>query len=192
MVCRAFKKRITAQTKSTEGWDSTYFYEESSSISSVVEPLNYITRNQPNYLSQSVICKQEFEADILNPNFVHSDQQFVQLPQLESPSLPLSTKRPISSNKIVAENNEEEENNRRYNNVNAPKTVTDWRALDKFVASQLSQDEGDVNGVSSFGAHYDDDMEALLFLEGGGEEGGKLGFLSSSSDCDIGICIFEK
>ncbi|KAM7524089.1 hypothetical protein LguiA_013991 [Lonicera macranthoides] len=193
VVCRAFKKRITAQTKSTEGWDSTSFYDESSSISSVVEPLDYITRNRPNYLSQSVICKQEFEGDFINPNFIHSDQQFVQLPQLESPSLPLSTKRPISSNKIVPENNEEEENIRRYNNVNAPKTVTDWRALDKFVASQLSQDEGDVNGVSSFGAHYDDDdMEALLFLDGGGEEGGKLGFLSSSSDCDIGICIFDK
>lgn len=87
-------------------------------------------------------------------------------------------------------NNEEEEETRGCSNT---KKVTDWRALDKFVASQLSQeDRYDGNGVSSFGAENNSDMQ-LLLLQSGREEGNKFnGFLSSSSESNIGICIFEK
>ncbi|KAK9285837.1 hypothetical protein L1049_025038 [Liquidambar formosana] len=187
VVCRAFKKRTSGQTKSIEGWDSSYFYDEPSVVSSVMDPFDYISR-QPaqNFLAQNnFLCKEEIEAD--NLNFMHSDH-FVQLPQLESPSLPL-IKRP-SSMSLISESNEEEEQNRGCRNT---EKVTDWRALDKFVASQLSQEdryEGD--GVSSFEGHQNSDM-ALLLLQSGRDEGNKLnGFLSSSSDCDIGICIFDK
>ena len=187
VVCRAFKKRTTGQNKSNEGWDSSYFYDESSGVSSVVDPIDFITRQPQNFLAQNFLCKQEIEAD--NLSFMQSEQ-FVQLPQLESPSLPL-IKRP-SSICLISDNNEEEEQiNRGYNNNNK---VTDWRALDKFVASQLSQEdrfEGD--GESSFGQHHDSDMSLLLLQSSRDDEGNKLnGYLNSSSDCDIGICIFEK
>ncbi|KAG6766721.1 hypothetical protein POTOM_027892 [Populus tomentosa] len=194
VVCRAFKKRTTGQNKSMEGWDSSYFYEESSGVSSVVDPMDYITRQPQNFLAQNFLCKQEIEGD--NLNFMHSEN-FVQLPQLESPSLPL-IKRPSSSVSLISENNnsnnEVEEQNRKLSN-NSTQKVTDWRALDKFVASQLSQEDTyDGDGVSSFvGAENNSSDMSLLLLQSGRDEGNKFnGFLSSSPDCDIGICIFEK
>lgn len=188
VVCRAFKKRTTGQTKSIEGWDSSYFYDESSGVSSVVDPIDFISRQPQNFLAQNFLCKKELVAE--NMRFMQSDP-FVQLPQLESPSLPL-IKRP-SSISLISENNEEEEqiNNSGCNNT---KKVTDWRALDKFVASQLSQEdrfEGDVE--SSFGLHDHNSDMSLLLLQSSRDDEGKLnGFLNASSDCDIGICIFEK
>lgn len=158
VVCRAFKKRTTGQTKSAEGWDSSYFYDEPSGVSSVVDPIEYISRQPPSLLAQNFLCKQELEGD--NLSFMHSDQ-YLQLPQLESPSLP-TLKRP-SSISLTSENNEEEEHNKGNNNSN--KKVTDWRALDKFVASQLSQDQDRCEGESSFGAENNSDMSLLLLQE---------------------------
>ncbi|KAJ7944190.1 NAC domain-containing protein [Quillaja saponaria] len=191
VVCRAFKKRTTSQTKTIEGWDSSYYYEETSGVSSVVDPIDFITRQPQNFLSQNLMCKQEIEAD--NLSFMHSSDQFVQLPQLESPSLPLIT-RPSSMSLISSNNNEEDDHNIRGSNSNINQKVTDWRALDKFVASQLSQEdrhEGD-GGLSSFDGHNNSDM-ALLLLQSSRDEGSKLSpFLNRNSDSDIGICIFEK
>ncbi|GLT44599.1 hypothetical protein SLA2020_184850 [Shorea laevis] len=191
VVCRAFKKRTNAQTKSMEGWDTSYFYDEST----VVDQMDYISRQSQNILAQNFLCKRETEG-VENLNFIHSDQ-FVQLPQLESPSVPLM-KRPssmcmLSENNSLINNEEEKEQNRvcisNNNNRNKKQKVTDWRDLDKFVASQLmSQEdrlEGIGEGVSSFGGN---DMAAMLLLQSGSEEGNKLDeFLSSSSDCGIGI-----
>ncbi|XP_010271445.1 PREDICTED: NAC domain-containing protein 37-like [Nelumbo nucifera] len=183
VVCRAFKKRTSCQTRSNEGWDSSYFYDEPSGVSSIIDPIDYIPRQNQNF-----VCKQEIEAE--NLNFLHSDH-FVQLPQLESPSLPL-IKRPIVPSMVPSVNNEEEETIRGCKNYT--EKVTDWRALDKFVASQLSQENRyDSEGISNFGAHPSSDT-ALLLLQSSREEGNKLmnGFFNSSSDCDIGICIFDK
>lgn len=219
MVCRAFKKRITTQNKSIEGWDSAYFYDDQpSSMSSVVDSIDYVSRhpNSSNFLSQNFLCKQELEAD--NLSFINSDHDpFVQLPQLESPSLP-PIKRPTSSISLISENNEEDDqqirgyynnNDNNNNNNHNQLKVTDWRSLDKFVASQLSQedryDESSnhiLHGMSSFGHQKmidNSDMAPLpLYLQSDyAEEGSKInGFFSSSSnsdDCDnIGICIFEN
>ncbi|KAK8653837.1 hypothetical protein V6N13_127820 [Hibiscus sabdariffa] len=193
VVCRAFKKRATGgQAKSLGGrWESSYFYDEPSGLSPVVDPMEYMSRRQPR--SFLPLCKQETtEADNLN-NFVYSDQ-FIELPQLESPSLPLINK--PSSTSLVSENNninyeaaEEEDDEKRLCNNNSKK-VTDWRALDKFVASQLSHEDiyhnqqGEGGSISSFGANNcsNSDMASLLF-QSSGEEGNKLReLLSSSSD----------
>ncbi|KAG8662796.1 hypothetical protein MANES_01G144500v8 [Manihot esculenta] len=197
VVCRAFKKRTTGQNKNIEGWDSSYFYDESSVVSSVIDPIDYISRQPQNFLAQNFLCKQELEAD--NLSFMNCEN-FVQLPQLASPSLPL-IKRPSSMSLILennnnnSNNNEEEEQARGCNVNSNKKKVTDWRALDKFVASQLSQEDkydGD-NAVSSFGGEYGSDMSLLLLQSGRDDENKFNGFLTSSSDdCDIGICIFEK
>lgn len=83
------------------------------------------------------------------------------------------------------------------------RVVTDWRALDKFVASQLSHEEvrsltgpvPELEPVAGFGvdasAAADSDIAAMLLLQGEGDRGeGKVeGLLSASSD---GICVFEN
>ncbi|KAI3699379.1 hypothetical protein L2E82_43648 [Cichorium intybus] len=174
-----------------------------------MDPIDYITSQSASTIfSQSFMCKQELEA-VENLNYVHCDQ-YVQLPQLESPSLPTteipSTKSLVSS----SENNDQEDdlqggrninNNKRKNNNNDVNKVTDWRALDKFVASQLSHEDqyGLGEGLSSsFEGKVNSDFP-LMFMEGGREEedggGGRLnGLLSSANqdNCDIGICIFDK
>ncbi|KAM0970280.1 hypothetical protein FF1_018392 [Malus domestica] len=195
VVCRAFKKRISSQNKSIEGWDSSYFYEELNGLTSVADPTDFMISRQPqSFLSQNFMCKQETEADSLN--FLHSDP-FVQLPQLESPSLPL-IKRPTSMS-LISENNTELEDEQSIRGCNNAEKVTDWRALDKFVASQLSQEERyEGDGEASFGAHDESDMSLLLLQSSSARDDddqveNKLnGFLNSSPDCDIGICIFEK
>ncbi|XP_042023532.1 NAC domain-containing protein 37-like [Salvia splendens] len=128
VVCRAFKKRTTGQSKSSnEGWDpAAYYYDEAK------------------FVPQNLLCKQETES-----------LQFAQLPQLKS------------SNNII----EDEDR--------CSKKVTDWRDLDKFVASQLSH--GDEY-------HGDSQMELLLRRE----EETPPNLLSASDHSDIGICIFNK
>lgn len=198
-MCRAFKKRTTSgQTKTNiEGWDSSYFYEEASGVSSMVDPIDLISRQQPHqgFLAhQNFLCKQEID----NLSCMHNADQFVQLPQLESPSLPL-IKRPTSTVSLGSENNElddhDHQNRLLSNNNNTTKKVTDWRDLDKFVASQLSHETD--QGLSGFDETHPNSDMALLLLQSSRDDdqiqGNKLGpFLNPSSDCDIGICVFEK
>lgn len=173
VVCRAFKKRATSQTKNanTQAWESMSFYDEpTGTASSVVDSLDYMTRQPSSFLSrQNVMCKQELlEAEKLTFSQSH---QFVQLPQLHSPSLP-STKRPITSSiSVLASENYEEDRTKRSKNDSTGKVSTDWRDLDKFVASQLSQekkyegvDDGSI-GMSGFGGHVSNSEMALLLLE---------------------------
>lgn len=166
VVCRAFKKRSTIQTRSiADVWESGY------------APVNSYLQRQP---IRSALCKQESADQIENLNLLNSNQ-FVQLPQLESPSMPL-----VKNSSVVPMSGENEDGGEK---------VTDWRALDKFVASQLSHEERyDVEQCSELGHDVDKNSEmALLLLGSGDEEGNKLnGLLSSSLDCDFGICVFDK
>ncbi|MBA0862387.1 hypothetical protein Goshw_007829 [Gossypium schwendimanii] len=201
VICRAFKKKISGQAKSIEGWESRCFYDEPSGLSSVIDPMEYLSKQPQKFLPY---CKEETEAD--NLDFVYCDQ-FVELPQLESPSLPLINK--PASISLISENivnygeeeEEEEADKKRMCNANSKK-VTDWRALDKFVASQLSHEDRYNNGnqerasISSFDANSssNSDMEALLLLQSSREERNKLKELlnSSTSHYDVGICIFDQ
>ncbi|XP_023517496.1 NAC domain-containing protein 37-like [Cucurbita pepo subsp. pepo] len=209
VVCRAFKKRANGQSKTAvERWDSSYFYDEPSRVCSGIDPLEFMSRqSMPQGLLEhnNMMCKQEMEGE--NVKLIAYNDPFVQLPQLESPSLPLMKR--SSSISLVSECNEEEEppTKRRYdnnNNNNRSSKVTDWRALDKFVASQLSQEDAfEGEGDSRFGAqnnnynnnnnHNSADM-AILLMENRvhDEENLYKEFLSSNPESDFGICIFEK
>ncbi|RDY06802.1 NAC domain-containing protein 37, partial [Mucuna pruriens] len=186
VVCRAFRKRTSGQTKTIEGWDRSGSYllydEQASGVSSVVDPIDHILRQPQRFSAQNFMYKQEIEAD--NLSFVHADQ-LVQLPQLESPSLPMVKRQ--SSVSLISDNNEEDY----QKGLSNTKKVIDWRALDKFVASQLSPE---IEGVSSFATHSSSDMALLLLQSSRDNEGNKFNpFLNtSSSDSDIGICMFEK
>ncbi|XP_024958993.1 NAC domain-containing protein 37-like [Cynara cardunculus var. scolymus] len=205
VVCRAFKKRATGHSRNSERCESNYFYEESRRITSATIDDYITTPLSSSFLSTQsfMMCKQELEA-AENLNFVQYDHdQSKQLPHLESPSLQ-SIKRPIISS--ISEQDQEYINqiggrNARYNN-NEMNKVRDWRDLDKFVASQLSQDPeikcmGE--GVSmSFAENHDSDL-SYMFLQCGSEEdddgGGKLtGFLTStrSDHFDIESYIYDN
>ncbi|PIA56000.1 hypothetical protein AQUCO_00700369v1 [Aquilegia coerulea] len=178
VVCRAFKKRTNMQTKSSERWDSIYFYEDTSGMSSFMDPVYSTSTKPPN-----VICKQEVELN--NANFLQYCNEYVQLPQLESPSPPLIHHPSLVS--MLSENKEDEGPTKECTNA---EKVTDWRALDKFVASQLSQEERNIDGegVSNFESQYNSDM-GLLLLDRTTSRDKFDGLLSVSTDCDIGICI---
>ncbi|GAA0185873.1 hypothetical protein LIER_33161 [Lithospermum erythrorhizon] len=210
VVCRAFKKKNTVQTKTNTmgGWDTPHFsYDEfrnttdiTSSLS-VLDPssrdfnnnISSIIMQPPNFLPPlSFMCKQETEAESLK--FLHAtstanDPLFTQLPQLESPSLPI-----IKNNIPTSISSSEDHNN------NSKNVTTDWRDLDKFVACQLmSHEEGQPSTVSNFenqSVGWDfDDMGLLMLQSTTREEVDKLNGLlgsSSSSDFDIGICIFDS
>ncbi|XP_017251392.1 NAC domain-containing protein 37 [Daucus carota subsp. sativus] len=169
VVCRAFKKRATSQTKNTQAWESMSFYDEPSGVNLVVDSLDYMTRQPSGFLRQNIMCKQEL-LDTEKLAFSQSDQ-FVQLPQLQSPSLP-STKRPTSSSvSVLASENHKGDRTKRSKNDSTVEVSTDWRDLDKFVASQLSQeekyegvDDGNI-GILSFGGHVSNSEMAMLLLE---------------------------
>ncbi|KAJ8647928.1 hypothetical protein MRB53_000951 [Persea americana] len=191
VVCRAFKKRSTnCQARNCEGWESSYGYDEpGGGLSSIIDSIDYLPRQAPTFL-----CKQEIESD--NLNYLHSEQFVQQLPQLNSPSLTLK-KRPSIVSIGSPNDDEDEEVKSMMRGCNNAEKVTDWRALDKFVASQLSHGESGDDGerVGELGGQENTDM-ALLLLQSSGssrEEGSKINeLLSSGSVCDIGICVFEK
>ncbi|MCL7045305.1 hypothetical protein MKW94_019562 [Papaver nudicaule] len=210
VVCRAFKKRttITCQTRNHTNhqlWDSFSRNNdhESSGKSSILDSVGYISGKQQNY-----ICKKEIhEVDNLN-----SDDNFVELiPQLESPSMPLVKKHPLTSLLssrcptepvaiIVIDEDHEEDTTRirgcddhTKNKMKHISTgnVTDWRALDKFVASQLSHEDsknrsfdGDSRpnlGVDLGDDHYNLDVALLLSREEDNEINKVTEFLLSST-----------
>nr|CAD1844572.1 unnamed protein product [Ananas comosus var. bracteatus] len=193
VVCRAFKKRTSCASRSAvDLWECNYSYDEPIRMSSIVaDPLTYLQRPPK---QADLLCKQETELD--NANVLQSNH-FVQLPQLESPSIPL-VKWPSLLSSVAAVENDDDEQTR---GCHVAEKVTDWRALDKFVAAQLSPEDQFAADqvVSGYGVDQESEM-ALLLLQGGCDineaaaAAGKLsGFLSSSgSECDIGICVFEK
>ncbi|XP_009411440.2 NAC domain-containing protein 37 [Musa acuminata AAA Group] len=183
VVCRAFKKRATCPARSVAAiWNSGYCYDELDRMNSMVNPMMCLQK-QP----MSLQCKQETEFEELH--LLHPSQ-FVQLPQLESPSLPLVSQ---PRSKMTVLEKEDEQQQQQAGMSSGMGSVTDWRALDKFVASQLSHEGGSFVSeqvVSDFGVDNDSEM-ALLLLQS--EREGFNEFIGSGEpDCDKGICIFEQ
>ncbi|KAL9229635.1 hypothetical protein vseg_005083 [Gypsophila vaccaria] len=239
VVCRAFKKKATStQSKNMESWDTSSYasYDESSGVNSIVDPIYISRQSQTTSLfakNNNLLCKQELESEALLANFMSStsqvDNSFLQMPQLESPTQLLPSLKRVPSNignnynnknnryTATSHNNNNNNNNNTYqgtshNIYDLGDQVTDWRALDKFVASQLSQNPNEVfgdevndnenhgheHGISSYNYHEEScssDIEAILMMHGsiGREEyvlseGNKLvnGFLSTSDSDNIG------
>ncbi|KAL0802884.1 hypothetical protein Bca101_058060 [Brassica carinata] len=206
VVCRAFKKKATGQTKNTETWSSSYFYDEavSSGVNSVIDPIEYISNQQHDIFRNGFMCKQELEGMVDDLNYMHSYHQFIQLPQLQSPSLSVM-KRPTSSVSISSMDNNtnyitslddeasfesvvSKENKRKKNKNKQVTMAGDWRELDKFVASQLmSQDRGTSDLVGHHMNHEDMEMDSLLLNEREEENRFVSELLNSNKDYDSGI-----
>lgn len=151
------------------------------------------------------MCKQELEGMVDDINYMHSYHQFIQLPQLQSPSLPVM-KRPTSSMSISSMDNNtnyitslddeasfesviSKENKRKKNKKKQVTMTGDWRELDKFVASQLmSQDRGTSDLVGHHMNHEDMEMDSSLLLNEREEENRFISeLLNSNKDYDSGI-----
>ncbi|XP_042380773.1 NAC domain-containing protein 105-like [Zingiber officinale] len=188
VVCRAFKKRSTtypARSNVANIWNSNYCYDDHGWM-------NPMLNHHPNLFSpmhkqpspMTPQCKQE-ESELLDDLHLLHSSDFVQLPQLESPPLHQP------SSKLQSKDNTREDQ--------LANKVTDWRALDKFVASQLSHEdnnnnrfndiiieEHDVMGDFSLGSNSE---MTLLLLHNEKEVVDQ--FLINSSEKGE-ICIFEQ
>ncbi|KAK9698716.1 hypothetical protein RND81_08G125900 [Saponaria officinalis] len=171
VVCRVFKKRITTVRRYEDSpcWydDQVAFMHDNmdSPRNTIPHHPNYHTPNnlnhhhQHHHQQQMYLCKQELE---LPYNMSSHRDPFLQLPQLESPKMPLNTAS-CSSMPIYRSNNNvnlhsspqlaqdqimnQQQLDSIFGNDCGPGSgsdqivddqVTDWRVLDKFVASQLS------------------------------------------------------
>ncbi|KAL5810926.1 hypothetical protein ACOSQ4_027494 [Xanthoceras sorbifolium] len=153
VVCRVFKKRITTMRRVSEHESPCWYDDQVSFMQDLDSPKQ---NSQPNLgYHLSYVCKKELDLQYQLPH-----DQFLQLPLLESPKL-LQTTPNLNCNSMAAaygldinhattlqssSHTQEEQNlhsifGRDNNNEPAVDPVTDWRVLDKFVASQLSQED---------------------------------------------------
>ncbi|XP_031095883.1 NAC domain-containing protein 105-like [Ipomoea triloba] len=204
VVCRAFKKRMAGQARiNAETWESSR--KPSNETSVIMDPADY-------YITTRQTTPTTFISSHHHHSFLRSKQdlssscnnltdQFIHLPQLQSPSHPPPLQNPATSPSVPPESynkfhgsniEEEDENNNR---------VSDWRALDKLVASQLNHDDNpddDQKRYNGGGLKNQDNSDVgLLLLQSGGiwEDGDDdiNRFFSSNPDCNnIGICLFDK
>ncbi|KAK4436370.1 NAC domain-containing protein 7 [Sesamum alatum] len=110
-------------------------------------PKQHSYTNLPcNFAYTSSSCKKEMSC-LQYGSIPHADNQFLQLPLLESPKLLQPPQLPFhmqSSQEHVHQTLDQSFQTVFRNNNNSEQLddqVTDWRVLDKFVASQLSQEE---------------------------------------------------
>lgn len=133
-------------------------------------------------------CKPELELHYSNN--MHHDPLFLQLPQLESPKLPTCINQGDATSSIALEESIQAAGHQQlqiisfYNNSavcgdQSVEQVTDWRVLDKFVASQLSQDDASKEqNYSSNSAH--------LFEVSDKQEAAAVDYISTSNSSGTG------
>ncbi|KAJ1298994.1 hypothetical protein BS78_01G497100 [Paspalum vaginatum] len=213
VVCRAFKKRTAYPARSMAmAWDSSYSYRGVSAMGAVAADAGAFVDTDAAYAqmrrqSKSARFKQEAELDGAAALLQYSSH-LVELPQLESPSAQLAPKPSQAS--VDEVDGTDDNGGRRGKKARADEVATDWRALDKFVASQLSPAEcaaaggleaasasttAAANAGTQLDHGEDDDMAALLFLNSDGreEEERWTGLLGpAGGDGDFGLCVFEK
>ncbi|KAM7273005.1 hypothetical protein ACFE04_027669 [Oxalis oulophora] len=171
VVCRVFKKRIATTTvrRMSEHESPCWYDDHQVSFMSDLDQysskqnINPIS-NFPNFnhhLSYS-ICKKELDSQY--QNIPHHEQHYLQLPLLmESPKLLQTNNNNITltsafgldiNQQASSLTHDDNINNNNLhtssfdNNEQAVDQVTDWRVLDKFVASQLSHE--DVSKANNF------------------------------------------
>ncbi|XP_065858889.1 NAC domain-containing protein 7 [Euphorbia lathyris] len=207
VVCRVFKKRLPTVRKMGD-YDSPCWYEDQVSFMPELESPRGITQPYASYLHHYP-CKQEFELQY-NNNIPHDP--FLQLPQLESPKVPYGYDRNNNNNNgtptLQSSTLTQEEqlqqthfhqnlNSSIYQNNNngeqAVDQVTDWRVLDKFVASQLSHEdasnkEGNYSNAAAAFSHGADQQMNVLASDTKRPEIGQQEYASTStSSCQIDL-----
>ncbi|MQM15527.1 hypothetical protein Taro_048473 [Colocasia esculenta] len=145
VVCRVFKKRVAPVRRTSEHDHSCWYDDQVSFIPDFDSPRRMSTHNAdiPYQQQHPYSFKQEVDLQYRFPN-----EPFLQLPQLESPRLPSYVSQGISLKSSSLAQEELIQSGQQQiislytsssNTEQAADQVTDWRVLDKFVASQLSQ-----------------------------------------------------
>ncbi|XP_022985211.1 NAC domain-containing protein 7-like isoform X1 [Cucurbita maxima] len=133
VVCRVFKKRIATVNRRMNEHESPCWYDEPVAIMPDLDSPSF-----PQHLSNYFPCKKEMDLTNYQPQ-----QHFLHLPLLESQKLvqsasnyqPSPPKQQLSDQSLLFlfdDNNN--------NNEQTADQLTDWRVFDKYVASQLSQE----------------------------------------------------
>ncbi|XP_062219779.1 NAC domain-containing protein 7-like [Phragmites australis] len=183
VVCRVFKKRLATVRRMADGSPCWFDDHVTGFIPDLGSPRHPMHHHHPNAAAygghQPYHCKPELEYHHLLP----SQEAFLQqLPQLESPKPPAyighgsSLQSPDKASRYTAQQPPMEA----AYMIAGDDSVTDWRVLDKFVASQLfSHGEGTqkessyFNPAQVFQAENNKQEEALDYAStsasGGGE-----------------------
>ncbi|KAK1431579.1 hypothetical protein QVD17_08039 [Tagetes erecta] len=179
VVCRVFKKRLPTMRRASEH-ESPIWYEDHQ-VSSFIPEID--SPNQNNSLSHLMNANYQYpygsckkELDQLQ-NYQMTPDHYLQLPLLESPKLlpTCNSSMPIyglniNQNGIINyqppslpqdQNNNNNNNNSHQNqDQNVNNQMTDWRVLDKFVASQLLS-QGDVSTKENHYTNIEDNNRVL-------------------------------
>lgn len=163
-MCRVFKKRMTTMQKAGDYDSPPCWYDEQVSFMPELDSPRRFSHQHPaaftsyHHHHHYANCKQELELQFNMPAVAAAAADpFFQLPQLESPKVPFSgsSTTALQSSTLTQEDHHQISNNNSninqqnlmsnslFNNEQAVDQVTDWRVLDKFVASQLSHDDQD-------------------------------------------------
>ncbi|KAH0643122.1 hypothetical protein KY290_035440 [Solanum tuberosum] len=172
-VCRVFKKKL-ATTIRREGdqlyqHESLCWYNDDQLVSNFTPNFDSPQRNNfPNPYNVTPSYHHQLPYNNMHQQYPHNnDALFLQLPQLESPKIPL----PYGSINNSIYNN----NNNNYDQV------TDWRVLDKLVASQLSTQQDGYN-VACSSSPASEKMNMQLQSDTKGQEmSSEIASLSASS-----------
>ncbi|XP_073101964.1 NAC domain-containing protein 7-like [Elaeis guineensis] len=171
VVCRVFKKKVTAIRGASEHESPCWYDEQSSFMPDLDSPKQIAPHPDMAYHHHLYSCKPEQDLPHLMPN-----DSFLQLPQLESPKLPNNVNHgcALQSSTIRPEEPIQHGHQLQIISLYNPsggtdqsvEQVTDWRVLDKFVASQLSHDDHvskEPNySNSAQGFHVSDKQEATI------------------------------
>lgn len=154
VVCRVFKKRLPTMRRASEHESPIWYEDQVSFIPEIDSPdqnnsISHLVH--PNLQYPFGSCKKELDH---MQNYQINPDHYLQLPLLESPKLlpSCNSSMPIYSIDINQAGSINYQPSSITNNKNIHKTqdqnvnnhVTDWRVLDKFVASQLLS-QGDVS-----------------------------------------------
>lgn len=188
-MCRVFKKRMAVVRQMGDYESPCNWYDDQLSFIPEIDdhsPGRRIPQPFTQYHHLHYPCKQELELQY-NMSHIHHHDAFLQLPQLESPKVPQSTasvscnsvvpyaydRATLQSSTLTQEDQHSTQqghqaqdlNSSLYSNNNndqAVDQVTDWRVLDKFVASQLSHEdafkENNYSNAAADHFHVDEQM----------------------------------
>ncbi|KAJ0609593.1 putative transcription factor NAM family [Helianthus annuus] len=153
VVCRVFKKRITTVRRMDEH-DSLGWYDDQVSFMPDYESPNQVSHpyTSNNSYQHQLPAKSELDETHYNSPCEH----FFPLPQLESLRFPQPAAAGVSASYTntlqppTQQPNVNLLNNNNNNDGEQDLQVTDWRVLDKFVASQLSNDQNAVTKANNY------------------------------------------
>ena len=149
-MCKVFKKRMPTMRKIGEHESPCWYDRDQGSFVPDFDPPCQISQPYNTSHHQNYSFKQEIE---LHYNIMPNDPFGLKLPQLESPKVAQNGNALQTSTLAEDQENLNQNINLVYsNNEQAVDQLTDWRVLDKFVASQLSHE--DSSGRQEIGSDY--------------------------------------